>query len=68
MQDFVAAIRGGPPPETAGSDNRRSLAMVFGAIESAETGLPVDIGAEGPGPGGVRTRPVDHSGGTTVGS
>ncbi len=43
MQDFVAAIRGGPPPETAGSDNVNSLAMVFGAIRSAETGRPVDI-------------------------
>ena len=43
LQDFVAATRGGPPPETAGSDNLNSLAMVFGAIRSAETGLPVDI-------------------------
>ncbi|MDF1522421.1 MAG: Gfo/Idh/MocA family oxidoreductase [Trueperaceae bacterium] len=43
MQDFVAATCGGPPPETAGSDNLKSLAMVFGAIRSAETGLPVDI-------------------------
>ena len=43
MQDFVAAVRGGPPPETAGADNLKSLAMVFAAIESAETGRPVDI-------------------------
>ena len=34
---------GGPPPETAGADNLKSLAMVFGAVESAETGRPVDI-------------------------
>ncbi len=27
MQDFVAAVRGGPPPETAGADNLKSLAM-----------------------------------------
>jgi len=43
MRDFMAAVRGGPPPETAGSDNLKSLAMVFGAIRSAETGFAVDI-------------------------
>ncbi len=45
LQDFMAAVRGGPPPETAGSDNLKSLAMVFGAIRSVETGNPVDIEA-----------------------
>jgi predicted dehydrogenase len=45
MQDFIAAVRGGPPPETTGADNLKSLAMVFGAIRSAETGLSVDIEA-----------------------
>jgi predicted dehydrogenase len=43
MQDFIAAVRGGPPPETAGADNLKSLAMVFGAVESAEADRPVDI-------------------------
>jgi predicted dehydrogenase len=43
MRQFIGAVRGGPPPETAGSENLKSLAMVFGAIQSAETGLPVDI-------------------------
>ena len=43
MQDFVAAVNGGPPPETSGSDNAKSLAMVFGAIESAESGRRVQI-------------------------
>jgi predicted dehydrogenase len=38
LSDFVAAVRTGLEPETAGRDNIRSLAMVFGAIESAETG------------------------------
>ena len=38
IEDFVAAIRSGKPPETAGVENIKSLAMVFGAIESAETG------------------------------
>jgi predicted dehydrogenase len=43
LRDFVAAIRAGSEPETAGRDNIRSLAMVFGAIESAETGGRVAI-------------------------
>lgn len=43
VQDFIAATRGGPMPETAGSQNIRSLAMVFGAIESATTGRRVEI-------------------------
>jgi predicted dehydrogenase len=38
VEDFVQAIRTGIPPETAGSENIKSLAMVFGAIQSAETG------------------------------
>jgi predicted dehydrogenase len=45
IQDFVAAIRDGGTPETAGSDNIKSLAMVLSAIESAEAGRRVDITA-----------------------
>jgi predicted dehydrogenase len=37
LREFVAAIAGGRRPETVGSDNIKSLAMVFGAIESAAT-------------------------------
>jgi predicted dehydrogenase len=43
LSDFVAAVRSGAQPETAGPDNIRSLAMVFGAIESAEVGRRVNI-------------------------
>ena len=45
LHDFVAAVRAGSEPETVGHDNIRSLAMVFGAIESAETGrrVPIEI-------------------------
>ena len=43
LADFVAAVREGEQPETAGKDNIRSLAMVLGAIESAEAGRRVDI-------------------------
>ncbi len=43
IRDFVAAVQGGGRPETAGEDNIRSLAMVFGAIESAVSGRRVPI-------------------------
>ncbi len=38
MEDFLTCVRHGGTPETAGSDNIKSLAMVFKAIESAEKG------------------------------
>ncbi len=43
IRDFVRCIRQGTTPETVGSDNIKSLAMVFGAIESAEKMAPVSI-------------------------
>lgn len=43
IQDFMRAIETGIEPETRGTDNIKSLAMVFGAIESAETGRRVAI-------------------------
>ena len=46
IQDFMRAIETGAEPETRGSDNIKSLAMVFGAIESAETGRRVTICAQ----------------------
>lgn len=36
IRDFVNCVRTGTIPETSASDNIKSLAMVFGAIESAE--------------------------------
>lgn len=41
IRDFVRAVRDGTEPETVSHQNIRSLAMVFGAIESAETGRQV---------------------------
>jgi predicted dehydrogenase len=41
IRDFIDCLRTGRTPETICTDNIKSLAMVFGAIESAETGLPV---------------------------
>ena len=43
IKDFMHAIETGTEPETRGTDNIKSLAMVFGAIESAETGRRVAI-------------------------
>lgn len=40
---FLDAIETGKAPETDSSDNIHSMAMVFGAIESARTGLPQTI-------------------------
>ncbi|OQP87240.1 oxidoreductase [Rhizobium rhizosphaerae] len=40
---FLTAVETGTPPETAGDDNIRSLAMVFAAIESAERRARVAI-------------------------
>lgn len=43
IRDFIDCVRSGRAPETICSDNIKSLAMVFGAIESAESGSPVAI-------------------------
>jgi predicted dehydrogenase len=43
IQDFIAAVRDDKEPETGGADNFKSLAMVLGAIESAESGRRVRI-------------------------
>ena len=40
IKDFVKAIETNTEPETRGSDNIKSLAMVFGAIESSERAAP----------------------------
>jgi predicted dehydrogenase len=43
IADFLAAIETGRAPETVGSDNIKSLAMVLAAIESARTRQRVSI-------------------------
>jgi predicted dehydrogenase len=43
MRDFVEAARTGAAPETINSENIKSLAMVFGAIESAKTRQRVSV-------------------------
>lgn len=43
IRDFVACIRTGATPQTVCTDNIRSLAMVFGAIESATANRAIQI-------------------------
>ncbi len=43
MREFVECVRTGRQPETAAAENIKSLAMVFAAIQSAETGRRVEI-------------------------
>ena len=43
IHEFVDCLQNGGNPETICSDNIKSLAMVFGAIESATKNQPVDI-------------------------
>lgn len=43
IREFLECVRSGQQPETCAADNIHSLAMVFGAIESAETGRAVSI-------------------------
>lgn len=43
IHDFIDAVQTGKPPMTQAADNIKSLAMVFAAIESAETGKRVII-------------------------
>lgn len=45
VREFLACVRDGGVPETLASDNIKSLAMVFGAIESAATGRRISIEA-----------------------
>ena len=42
-KEFLSCVRGGGTPQTTCEDNIKSLAMVFGAIESDESGRPVAI-------------------------
>lgn len=43
LQAFVRALESGEAPESSGRDNLKTLALLFAAIESAESGLPVAL-------------------------
>ena len=43
IEEFLSSVRKGVAPETVCTDNIKSLAMVFGAIESAKRGRQVAI-------------------------
>ncbi len=47
IKDFVECVRSGTIPETVCTDNIRSLAMVFGAIKSAESGKRIELASLG---------------------
>jgi predicted dehydrogenase len=44
IRNFVECVKTGTTPETICTDNIKSLAMVFSAIESAKTGKTVKVG------------------------
>jgi predicted dehydrogenase len=43
VQQFVEWLDGGPPMETNVQDNLQSVALIFAAIESNRTGMPVKV-------------------------
>jgi predicted dehydrogenase len=43
IADFVHCLETGATPETVCTENIKSLAMVFGAVESAEGREPVEV-------------------------
>lgn len=43
LREFQRAVAEGREPEASGRDNLASMAMVFAAVQSADSGLPVDI-------------------------
>ena len=46
QQHWVECLASGREPETSGVDNLKTLGLVFGAYESAETGLPYPEGSD----------------------
>ncbi len=47
LDEFVTAIRGGPPPRVRAEDGRAALAIALAALESAESGRAIELS---PGP------------------
>lgn len=47
LREMLSFLQGGPKPATEARDNLKSLAMVFGAVESARTGERVVVESEG---------------------
>jgi myo-inositol 2-dehydrogenase/D-chiro-inositol 1-dehydrogenase len=43
LEEFLAAIRGGPPPRVSAEDGRAALAVALAAVESATTGRAVEL-------------------------
>src|SRR5262249_46830652 len=43
LAEFITALKADRDPECSGRDNLQSLAIVFAAVQSAETGRPVAV-------------------------
>ena len=43
IEDFCAWLEGGPEPPTNIHDNLQACALLFGAVESAHSGRPIDV-------------------------
>ena len=43
IHEFIESLKSGQTPQTVCTDNIKSLAMVYAAIESAESGRKVDV-------------------------
>lgn len=43
LDAFVRAVHEGKEPETSASDNLKTIALMFAAVEAADSGKPVDI-------------------------
>jgi D-apiose dehydrogenase len=44
QEDFLRALRDGPPPENTGEDNLKTMRLVYAAYESAEKNEVVQMG------------------------
>ena len=42
-QDFLRALRGGPPPENTGADNLKTMQLVYAAYDSAERNQVIQL-------------------------
>ena len=43
LSAFIEAIQSKTTPETSGQDNLKTLSLMFAAVESAKTGLPISL-------------------------
>ena len=49
LRDYVSAIQGGPQPRVSAADGVEAIRIVEAALESIDTGQPVDLGGDSVG-------------------